>query len=116
MLTENYASKGVALSLSEYNWLKEHDGYCVLSVKVKPGARCRDVRLHSAEFIEVFVKSQAHKNAANDEMTLFLAKKTGVPKRSVTIIKGKSSGKKIIRIDGVTSNEIYAAFDNFNEA
>jgi uncharacterized protein len=58
--------------------------------------------------IKIRVAAPAVDNAANLALIEFVAKALGVAKRSVRIVSGGASRRKVLEIDGVTEEEIAA--------
>ena len=58
--------------------------------------------------IKIRVAAPAVDNAANLALIEFVAKALGVRKRSVRIVSGGASRRKVLEIDGVTEEEIAA--------
>ena len=46
------------------------------------------------------------RDKANKAVAVLLAKKLGVPKSSVSVVRGFSSRDKVVRIDGVADREV----------
>ncbi len=45
---------------------------------------------------------------ANAALIAFVAKRLGVPKSSVTIVRGEAARNKVIRVDGVAAGDVRA--------
>jgi uncharacterized protein len=56
--------------------------------------------------IKIRVAAPAVENAANLALVEFVAKQLGIAKRSVRIVSGGASRRKVMEIDGVTEEEI----------
>jgi uncharacterized protein YggU (UPF0235/DUF167 family) len=56
--------------------------------------------------IKIRVAAPAVENAANLALVIFVAKQLGIAKRSVRIVSGGASRRKVMEIDGVTEEEI----------
>jgi uncharacterized protein (TIGR00251 family) len=56
--------------------------------------------------IKIRIAEPAAENAANEELVDFVAKVLGVSKRSVRIVSGRISRRKVLAIDGVTEGEL----------
>jgi uncharacterized protein (TIGR00251 family) len=58
--------------------------------------------------IKIRIAAPAVENAANRALLDFVAKRLGIAKRSVRIVAGSASRRKMLEIDGVTHEEIAA--------
>ena len=55
--------------------------------------------------LKVKVHAPALENRANEELTGFLARSLGLPRRAVTLVKGDTSRQKLVQIDGLSLAE-----------
>lgn len=78
---------------------------CTFSVKIKPKAKSNSVEMKEDGSVEIRVTSPPLKNRANEQCIELLAEKIGVPKSSLSIIKGHHSKEKVIACDGLTMEE-----------
>lgn len=69
-----------------------------LSVRVTPNASCNKLTRLSEDRLGVKLTAPPIEGRANKALIKFLAKKTGVPKSSITIVRGHSSRDKILLI------------------
>jgi uncharacterized protein len=58
--------------------------------------------------IKIRIAAPAVENAANRALLDFVAERLGIAKRSVRIVAGNASRRKMLEIDGVTQKEIVA--------
>jgi uncharacterized protein (TIGR00251 family) len=58
--------------------------------------------------IKIRIAAPAVENAANEALVEFVAEALGVSKRSVRIVSGGASRRKVLEIDGVTKQAIAA--------
>jgi uncharacterized protein (TIGR00251 family) len=58
--------------------------------------------------VKIRIAAPAVENAANLALVEFVANQLGVSKRSVRIVSGGSSRRKVLEIEGVTEQEIAA--------
>jgi uncharacterized protein len=58
--------------------------------------------------IKIRIAAPAVENAANEALVDFVADALGVSKRSVRIVSGFASRRKVLEIDGVTEEELAA--------
>ena len=76
-----------------------------LDIRVQPRAGPQCVIEIDGERITVRVTAPPESGKANDAVVSLLAKRLGVPKRSVQIVRGHKSRDKRISIDGMSSKE-----------
>jgi uncharacterized protein (TIGR00251 family) len=82
----------------------------LLTVKVFPAAGRQVFMLDKSGTIKCFLKSQAEKGKANDELVKLLAAKLTVSRQSIMILKGVTSQRKTIKITTpLTLEEIFQA-------
>ncbi|MCH7777840.1 MAG: YggU family protein [Gemmatimonadetes bacterium] len=77
-----------------------------VDLHVQPRASRTVVVGRHGDAIKIRVKAPPVDGAANEELIRFLAKRCGVPRRSVRLVSGASSRHKRITIDGMTPEEI----------
>jgi len=70
-----------------------------ISIKVKPNARERRVEETGPNQFRVSVKSPARENKANEEVVELLAEHFDLSKSRVSIVSGRKSSQKIVRIE-----------------
>ena len=58
--------------------------------------------------IKIRIAAPAVENAANLALVAFVANQLGIAKRSVRIVAGGTSRRKVLEIDGLTGEEIAA--------
>ena len=73
-----------------------------LDIRVQPRAGRNAIEI-DGERITVRVTAAPESGKANDAVVALLAKRLGVPKRSVQIVRGHKSRDKRIRIDNISS-------------
>ena len=71
-------------------------------IRVQPRASRNAIEI-DGERIMVRVTAAPESGKANDAVVALLAKRLGVPKRSVQIVRGYKSRDKGIRIEGISS-------------
>lgn len=84
----------------------DRDGGVCFEVRVLPRAR-RDavVGVHDGA-LKVALTAPPVEGAANRALVALLAKRFGVPKRSVHILRGATGRSKTLRIDGITRDAL----------
>ena len=65
---------------------------------MKPGSAQRRILRRDARGLLIAFNSQPSKGRANEELIAFLADIVGIPRTSVTIIRGHSARVKTVRI------------------
>jgi uncharacterized protein len=77
-----------------------------LNVSVVPrSSRCEIAGIHNNS-IRIKLTSPPVDNEANIQCCEFIAKKLGIARRQVTIIRGQTSRHKVLRIQGVTEEVV----------
>lgn len=70
----------------------------LLTVKVFPGSGRQVFALDKSGIIKCFLKSQAEKGKANDELVKLLASTLGLGREAIVILKGVTSQRKTLKI------------------
>jgi uncharacterized protein (TIGR00251 family) len=77
-----------------------------LSVIVVPrSSRCEIAGIHNNS-LRIKLTSPPVDNEANVQCCDFIAKQLGIAKRQVSIMRGKTARKKVVKIAGVTESEV----------
>jgi uncharacterized protein len=80
-------------------WLRsDADGSITLAIHVQPGAKRTEVAGVHGDALKVRIASAPVEGKANDALIAFLAEAYGVAKRAVTLVRGETSRRKIVRI------------------
>ena len=79
---------------------------CTLELKTIPNAPCNAVVGWLGPALKVKVHAPALEGRANDALLDFLAEELGVPRRTVTLLRGDKSRQKVIRVDGLDLPEV----------
>jgi hypothetical protein len=74
----------------------------LLRVKVLPNAGRNELAGLRGEELAVRLQAQPRRGEANRELLRFLAKSLGVPRGSIRIVLGESSGHKLLRLPAET--------------
>lgn len=83
------------------------DGRAVLvEVKVVPGASRTRIAGAHGDLVRVQVAAPPEKGRANEALCAFLAETLGVPRRAVSVVRGASSPRKTVRVEGAGAAEI----------
>lgn len=79
---------------------------CTLELKVIPNAPRNEIAGWLGTALKVKVHAPALEGRANDELLAFLADHLGLPRRSVTLLRGDKSRQKVVQIDGLDLAEV----------
>ncbi len=80
-------------------WLEATPEGIIIRIRVLPNAKQAEiVGLHDGA-LKIRVQAPAIEGKANAALIAFLAKKFGIPKRSLSILRGTKDRHKIVRID-----------------
>jgi len=90
--------------------VKNVPGGVTLAVRVTPRARKNEIVGLVGEAIKVKLAAPPVEGAANAALCAFLAEQLGVRKSAVTLVAGQTSRHKVVRVDGVTVDEVQARF------
>ena len=74
---------------------------CTLELKIIPNAPRNEIVGWLGPALKVKVHAPALEGRANDELLAFLAEHLGVPRRSVTLLRGDKSRQKVVRVEGL---------------
>lgn len=84
-----------------------------LTIKVTPNAKQTEI-LGPVEIADgetalaIKLKAPPVDGKANAALITFLAKRLGIPKNQVTLVRGKTNRVKVLEFEGVTENQIEA--------
>lgn len=79
---------------------------CTLAIKVIPNAPRSEIVGWLGDTLKVKVHAPPVEGRANDELCTFLAETLGLPRRSVTLLRGDTSRQKLVRLDGLSLAEV----------
>ena len=80
--------------------------YVELAVSVVPrSSRCEIAGIHN-NALRIKLTSPPVDNEANFQCCEFIAKKLGIARRQVVIIRGQTSRRKVLRIEGVSEKTV----------
>lgn len=78
----------------------------LLSVRVHPGARKNELTGFSREMWQIKVAAPPVKGQANAELVAWLSRVLGVSKSNISIVRGSTSRRKVIALEGLTAEEV----------
>lgn len=81
---------------------------CTLAIKAIPNAPRNEIVGWLGDTLKVKVHAPPVEGKANDELCEFLADAFGVPRRAVTLLRGDTSRQKVIKIAGLTREDLRA--------
>lgn len=76
-----------------------------IAVLAKPNARRSAVLDVRADEVVVALAAPPVDGAANEELVRVVAAALGVPRRDVAVVRGASSRKKLLEVDGLDADE-----------
>jgi uncharacterized protein (TIGR00251 family) len=79
---------------------------CTLELKVIPNAPRDEIAGWLEEALKVKIRAPALAGRANKALTEFLAERLGLPRRAVSLVRGDRSRHKVVRIDGLTFDQV----------
>ncbi len=88
--------------------VKRVPGGVTLTVRVTPRARKNEIVGVAGDALKLKLAAPPVEGAANATLCAFLAEKLGVRKSAVTLIAGQTSRQKVVRVEGVTPDEVRA--------
>ena len=88
--------------------VKNVPGGVTLAVRVTPRARKNEIVGVAGEAIKVKLAAPPVEGAANATLCTFLAEQLGVRKSAVTLVAGQASRQKVVRVEGMTADEVQA--------
>jgi uncharacterized protein (TIGR00251 family) len=77
-----------------------------ITVRVQPKAKRSEVVAYADGVLKVRVAAVPEKGRANQELVRLLAEVLGVPRSAVTIERGATSRTKLVRIEGLSDEEV----------
>jgi uncharacterized protein len=83
-----------------------------LAIRVQPRAKRTEVAGERGDAVVIRVNSPPVDGRANEAVCRLIAKRLGVPRTAVRIVRGESARDKLVRIDGFTADEARTALLN----
>ena len=80
------------------SWCRRTDQGWLIAVHAQPGAKKSSVAGLHGESLKVRVAAPPVEGKANEALIAFVAKALGLPRRAVSIVKGKSSRDKLLLV------------------
>ncbi len=82
--------------------------FCTLAIKAIPNAPRSEVTGWLGDALKVRVHAPPVEGRANDALCTFLAETLGLPRRAITVLRGDTSRRKIVRIEGLSLAAVLA--------
>ncbi len=86
--------------------IRQLGGGVTFAVKVHPRAKTNAITGELGNALKVSLTSPPVEGRANEACIEFFAKLLKVPRSSVTIASGQTSRQKVIRVDGLSAEEV----------
>jgi uncharacterized protein (TIGR00251 family) len=86
--------------------IQESSGGVTFAVRVHPRAKKNAITGELGDALKLALTSPPVEGRANEACIEFFAKLLKVPRSSVTIASGQSSRKKVIRVAGLSAEEV----------
>jgi uncharacterized protein len=83
---------------------------CTIAIKAIPNAPRSEVVGWLGDALKVKVHAPPVEGRANEVLCEFLADTLGLPRRAVTLVRGDTSRQKVVRVAGVTLEQLHARF------
>jgi len=91
-------------SLRPQPWRRiDADGSITLTIHALPGAKRTEVAGIHGDCLKIRLAAPPVEGRANDALVAFFAVSFGVPRRSVTIVRGETGRRKTVRIESPTA-------------
>ena len=90
------------------SFIREIEGGVEITIKAVPGASRDRIVGPLGDALKVQVSAPPEKGKANQAIVALIAKTLGISARSVTVVRGVSNPKKIVRIPGTCAEEVRA--------
>ncbi|MBK8172563.1 MAG: DUF167 domain-containing protein [Sandaracinaceae bacterium] len=85
--------------------------FVTLQIKVQPRAKRTAFQGMREGVYRIALAAPPVDGEANAELVAFLAGLLGVTKKSVTVVRGASSKQKLVRVDGVSIEDVARALE-----
>lgn len=80
-----------------------------ISLHIQPRASRTEVIGAHGDALKIRLAAPPVDGEANEELVRFLAKRLGLPKSAVTIVRGATGRKKVVRVDGLGAESVRSA-------
>ncbi len=86
--------------------IRQHESSVLFSVRVHPRAKKNAITGEVGDALKVALTAPPVDGKANEACVEFFAKLLKVPRSSVTIAAGQTSRNKVVRVAGLTAEEV----------
>jgi uncharacterized protein YggU (UPF0235/DUF167 family) len=83
-----------------------------LKLHVTPGAREEGVVGWLGQSLRLKVRARPEKGRANDAALRLLAGRLGLPRASLSIVRGATSRDKLVEVDGISDDQLRAILES----
>ena len=80
----------------------------VLEIRVHAKAKRNSVEAHSGSPLRVWVTAAPEGGKANEAVIALLAKRLGVSRSSLSILRGHKSRNKLLSFEGLAADDVFA--------
>ncbi|MCA1978994.1 MAG: DUF167 family protein [Thiobacillus sp.] len=91
----------MAVSESPPRWARRDGDAWLLDLHIQPGARMTGIAGVHGDRLKLKIAAPPVDNKANAQVLAWLAGRLGVPKTSVTLVRGDTSRQKTVAVRGV---------------
>jgi uncharacterized protein len=91
--------------------IRESAGTCTFAVRVQPRARRNEIVGESGEALKLAITAPPVEGKANAACIQLLAEVLKLPKSSVSIAAGETSRNKLVRVVGITAEQLRERLD-----
>jgi uncharacterized protein (TIGR00251 family) len=88
--------------------VEEREGSVRFTVRAQPRASRTEIAGAYGDSVKIRLTAPPVEGAANAELIAFLAKKLGVPKSAVRVVKGERGREKVVEVDGRSAEDVGA--------
>jgi uncharacterized protein (TIGR00251 family) len=88
--------------------VEEREGSVRFTVRAQPRASRTEIAGAYGDSVKIRLTAPPVEGAANAELIAFLAKKLGVPKSAVRVVKGERGREKVVEVDGLSAEDVGA--------
>lgn len=85
---------------------RDNTSHARIAVKVQPGASRDSLAGKTGDEWKITLTAPPVEGRANRACTEFLARLLGVPRSAVSIVRGETSRRKLVQIDGMLQSEV----------
>jgi uncharacterized protein (TIGR00251 family) len=82
-----------------------------IAVRLQPRARANQIVGERAGVLVVRVTAPPVDGRANEALCRLIAKRLHVPSRRVSVVRGAGAREKVVRVEGLTAEEVRAALE-----